>query len=139
VRGSPLLRALIAFAVILSLGYPLSRLTSGGPASAVAPAKGGDATSSEVQLQLSFTAVPRTVRVLHLGKELWNETAPEAAMERTLSLPYPKAGVDLQLQAEFADANATVAARVTLTDPQGDEHVRSLWGTGSIDDVATFP
>ena len=138
-RGSPLLRALFAFLAILSLGYPLARLTSTGESVEVAPQPAAPAVAREISLQLTFTTVPRKFRIIHLGKEVWSESAPAAEMERKVTLVFPKEGIDLQFQAEFPGESAQVAMRVKLTDPDGNALEKSLWGAGSIDEVLTFP
>jgi hypothetical protein len=137
-RGSPLVRAALAFLVILLLGWPLRKLTGGSPLAAVA-AVAAPAPAKEIELQLSFTAVPKTVRVLHLGKEVWRDAAPAAEIERKLQVPFPKEGVDLQFEIEFPDGSPLAAIRARLTDPAGETHEKSLWGAGRIDDVLTFP
>ncbi len=141
-RGSPLLRALLAFGLILLCALPLARLTT---ARAVRPEPttptvgAGSATLREIQLKLTFTALPSTLRVRHLGKEIWsaNPTAPE--LEQTVQIPFPTEGVDLEFEAKFPDGTPLAAMRVHLTDPDGGEHQRTCWGTGEIDEVLTFP
>ena len=138
-RGSPLLRALLAFLTILSLGYPLRRLTRAGEAAAVEASPAGVTAVREVALRLTFSAPPRKVRILHLGKEVWSAASPPAEVNQKLQLAYPKEGIDLQFQVEFAEGAPLAALRVQLTDPAGRERDQSLWGTGTIDDVLTFP
>jgi hypothetical protein len=139
VRGSPLLRALFAFLAILSLGYPLRRLTSESEAPAVAPQAPQAETTREIALQLTFSGQPKSFRVLHLGQVVWNEAAPAVEMERKVRIAFPKEGIDLQFQAEFAEGGSPAALRVKFTDPDGDELEKTLWGAGTIDDVLTFP
>jgi len=137
-RGSPLFRALLAFLGILSLGWPLRRLTSATeavreqPVAVVVAAK-------EIGLRLSFTLVPKSVKVLHLEKEVWSETAPTAELERSLTLPFPDEGIDLRFQIEWPDDAPLAAMRVTFTDPADDAHEKSVWSQGSADVVLTFP
>jgi hypothetical protein len=138
-RGSPLVRAALAFLVILLLGWPLRELTGGSPQTGAARPTATPAPAKEIELQLSFTAIPKTVRVLHLGKEIWRDAAPAAEIERKLRVPFPKEGVDLQFEVEFPDGSPLVAMRARLTDSAGETHERSLWGTGRIDEVLTFP
>ncbi len=138
-RGSPLLRALLAFFAILALGWPLRELTGATDAPRTQPKIEAAAEEQEISLKLDFTALPRAVKVLHLGKEVWDETTPPASMERTLQLAYPEAGIDLQLQIEWPADAPLAAVRVTFTDPTGETHEKSLWGQGSVDDVVTFP
>ena len=137
-RGSPLVRMALAFLVILLLGWPLRELTGGSPQTTSAGAA-TPVSVKEIELQLSFTIVPKTVRVLHLGKEVWRDAAPTAEIERKLRVPFPKEGVDLQFEVEFPDASSLAAMRARLTDPAGETHEKSLWGTGRIDEVLTFP
>jgi hypothetical protein len=140
VRGSPLWRAFAAFLAILSLGYPLRRLTSGDAGDRPTAAKSTPvAASKEIVLQLTFTTAPKRFIVQHLGRELWSEAAPQSETERKLQLPYPKEGVDFHFQADFPEGGPLAAVRIRLTDPQGDNHEKSVWGTGSIDEVVTFP
>ena len=138
-RGSPLVRAALAFLVILLLGWPLRELTGGSPQARTAQPAATPVSAKEIELQLSFTTVPKAVRVLYLGKEVWSDAAPAAEIERKLRVPFPKQGVDLQFEVEFPDGSPLGAMRARLIDPAGETHEKSLWGTGRIDDVLTFP
>lgn len=138
-RGSPLLRAVLAFLAILALGWPLRQLTGATDAPREQPKAGAPVAEQEVSLRLDFTLVPQSVKVLHLGREVWSESAPTAPLERKLKLPYPEAGIDLQLQIEWPADAPLAAVRVTFTDPAGEPHERSVWGQGSVDDAVAFP
>ncbi len=138
-RGSPLVRAALAFAVILLLGWPLRTLTTKPAQADAMPAPAPESVVGEIELQLSFSSNPRTVRVSHLGKEVWSDAAPEPEVASKLAIPFPKEGVDLQFEVVFPDVESLAAMRVRLTDPAGETHEKSLWGTGRIDDVLTFP
>jgi hypothetical protein len=137
-RGSPLLRALLAFGFILLLGLPLRRMTRAKEVSAPAPAASAE-VAREIHLALTFTAVPTMLRVRHLGKEVWSTAPTDAEIEHTLALPFPKEGVDLEFDAKFPDGMERIAMRVQLTDPEGHEHEKTCWGRGEIDEVLTFP
>ena len=137
-RGSPLLRALLAFLAIFALGWPLWRLTGAADAPREQP-KAAVVAAKEIGLRLVFTLVPKSVKVLHLGREVWSETAPTAEMERTLKLAYPDAGIDLQFQIEWPADAPLAAMRAVLTDPAGEAHEHSVWGQGSAEEVVTFP
>jgi len=137
-RGSPLLRALLAFLAILALGWPLRRLTSASDAPREEP-KAAVVEAKEIGLRLSFTLAPKAVKVLHLGKEVWSETAPAADLERTLKLAYPSEGIDLEFQVEWPAEAPRAVMRAALTDPAGEAHEHSVWGQGSMDEVVTFP
>ncbi len=133
------MRAAIAFVVILLLGWPLRELTGSAPQVEAAQPAPALAVAKEIELQLTFTTQPRSVRVLHLGKEVWSEAAPTAELERKLQVPFPKQGVDLQFEVAFPENTPLAAMRVRLTDPEGESYEKSLWGEGRIDDVLTFP
>ena len=135
-RGSPLLRALIAFAVLASLGWPLWRLTH---ATATAPVAEIATPQKTAHLTLTFTLPPRGVSVRHLGKEVWSEPNPAGEIQRDLALPWPREGVDLQFQIDWPADAPLAAARVRLTDPEGREHERSIFAKGPADEVLTFP
>ena len=137
-RGSPLLRALLVFLAILALGWPLRRLTSASDAPREQP-KTVAAEAKEIGLRLAFTHVPKSVKVLHLGQDVWSESVPVAEMQRALKLAYPDAGIDLQFQIEWPADAPLAAMRARLTDPAGEAHVKSVWGQGSVEEVVTFP
>lgn len=137
-RGSPLLRALLAFLAILALGWPLRRLTDASDAPREQPLAAVLA-EKEIGLRLTFTLPPRSVKVLHLGRELWSASAPTAEMERKLKLTFPAEGIDLQFQIEWPADAPLAAMRAMLTDPAGDVHEKSVWGTGSTNETVTFP
>jgi hypothetical protein len=138
-RGSPLLRAFIALAVLLALGYPLWCLTRAEEAPPTQPTPAPAAESKAIHLQLNFTLLPQNIQVLHLGKVVWSEDAPASEMERDLPLAYPDQGVDLQFHVDWGADTPLAAMRAKLTDPAGDTHEKSLWGKGVVDDVLTFP
>lgn len=137
-RGSPLVRALFAFLAILALGWPLWRLTTAADVPREQP-KPAVVEANGVGLRLTFTLVPKSVKVLHLGQEVWSESAPTAELEHKLKLAYPAEGIDLQFQIEWPADAPLAAMRATLTDPAGDAHEKSVWGTGRTEETVTFP
>ena len=140
-RGSPILRALIAFLILLGLGFPLHRLLQASaepvPAAMSAPPEKAAATA-KVQLQVNFTTPPGEFRVFSLGKPVWKETKPAEQIERELTLAFPKEGIELQVEADWPPGTRG-AAQLRLTDPSGLEHVKYLFGEGSASDVLVFP
>ena len=136
-RGSPLLRAILAFLVIASMGLPLWRLTQRKADAAVQP-KPAEAGVATVKLQLSFTAPPAGFKIRHLEREIWSASSAEQEMEQEVQLAWPEEGVDLQVQITWP-AGTLAAARVRLTDPAGEEHERTVWGGGEVEEVLTFP
>ena len=137
-RGSPIMRALIAFLVLLGLGYPMHRfLRADAEPQRVAtaiPAAG----PVQVHLQIEFTQPPRSLRVLSLGKEVWSETSVSADMERDLALLFPKEGIELQFDFDWPE-EVRASARVKLTDHQGEEYTRYVWAQGATSEVFSFP
>src|SRR4051812_19244248 len=122
-RGSPLIRALVAFLILLGLGFPLHRMLRADtePAGvAVAPPPEKRAEAAKVQLQVNFTTPPSEFRVRSLGAEVWKATKPGEAIERELTLAFPKDGIELQVEADWPEGTRA-AARVRLTDPEGVE------------------
>jgi len=139
VRGSPLIRAFLAFLVIALLGWPLWHLTSSGEAVAPPAAPVPASEAKAIGLQLTFTAVPKSFVIRHLEKDIWNEVAPQIEVEREVTIPFPGNGVDLIVKIEWPEGAPLAAARVRLTDPAGDTHEKSVWGQGSVEEVLTFP
>ena len=139
-RGSPLLRALLAFIIIALMGIPLWQLTR---PEVVVAAPASQAPKPEVakaiHLHLTFTAVPQKFTISNLDKVIWEATTPEADMEHDVSIAYPAEGVDLQFHIEWPEGGPLSAMRVQLTDPAGDMHEKSIWGKGVTDEVVTFP
>src|SRR5215213_5214397 len=135
-RGSPLVRAFIALLVMLALGIPLQRLLR-AEQSAVAPELKTEAERT-VHLEMEFTTPPESFRVLALGKELWREAEPKTEASRDLKLLFPKEGIDLQFECTWP-GEVRAAARVRLTDADGAEHQRVIWGQGATSEVLTFP
>lgn len=140
VHGSPLLRALIAFVALLLLGIPLWKLTRQAEAQIlVEPVKvvNEEVETKDIHLQLSFTQVPTSFRVLFLGKEIWNETKPATEISHDLSLRYPKEGIDLEFQIDWP-GDAPSAMRVQFQNPSGQDVDKTVWGKGQTDEVVTF-
>jgi hypothetical protein len=132
---------LIALLILLALGFPLHRMLQA--TAAPAPVKTVVATPApdemaKVQLQVSFTTAPTEFRVLSLGELVWKATAPGQTVEHELTLAFPKEGIDLQCEADWP-AGTRAAAQVKLTDPDGADHTKYLWGEGASFDVLTFP
>ena len=138
-RGSPLIRALLAFLAIAMLGWPLWRLTSSTEAVAAPVSAAPVSEAKAIGLQLTFTTVPKSFVIRHLEKDIWSEAAPQAESEREVTIPFPEKGVDLIVKIEWPEGTPRAAARLRLTDPAGDPHEKSVWGQGTTEEVLTFP
>lgn len=136
-RGSPLLRALVAFAVLALLSVPVRRLTT-AHATREAVATEESPLAQSLRLRLTFTHIPQELRVLHLGESVLRETPAAAELERDLKLEFPAEGVDLEFQIDWPD-DMLGALRIRATDPNGGEHERTVWGRGRTEQVISFP
>ena len=136
-RGSPILRAVLAFLAILALAPLLSKVTASAPV-VVAPQPVA-AVAAKVQLSLAFTTLPQRIAIKHLGREVWAKSAPSADEEFALEIPWPEQGGELLFRVEWPEGSPLSAMRARLTTPQDVELERSLWGTGSVDAVLNFP
>ena len=138
-KGSPLLRALIAFVCIALAGVPLWKLTR-ADATVAAPAR-AEMASANVSLRLTFSAPPESFTISHLGKVVWTERSNgfhTTYESHDLALPFPKEGVDLVVKVAWP-GDAEAAVRLRLTDPDGNEHDKTVWGRGETEEVVTFP
>ncbi len=138
-RGSPLFRALFSVVVLLALAVPLSQLTRARQPLAVSSPTGDEFSLQEVKFRVEFTLLPHSVKVSHLGHEIWKSNRPEAEVEGALRIAWPAEGVDLRWQIAWPEQEAMAAARIHLTGPDGTVHERSLWSRGLADEVLTFP
>ncbi len=138
-KGSPLLVAAIAFLILLSLGWPLWQMTRADAPAPPAPTIAAATGQSEIHLQLTFTAPPKSLKVFHLMKEIWSADAPASDIERDLKLAYPGEGIDLRFLVEWPSDAPLASLRVRLTDPAGQEHEKGIWSKGPADEVLTFP
>jgi len=137
-RGSPLWRAVAAFLVLLGLGIPTWKLTHEVVAN-TSPTGATPNLQAEVLLQLTFTSLPASLRVSHLGREVWNVAAPAQEVERKLALVFPEEGIDLLFQVTWPADAPLAAMRMRLTDAAGETHEKSVWGTGALEEAVTFP
>ena len=137
-RGSPLLRAFIAFVIIAATGLPIWKLTHRVMAAPTSLAVPAPVEQKEVQMEFTLTQPAPQISVQHLGKKIWSGEAPESRVEATFSIPWPAEGVDLRVQIDWPEGTKTAAARVQLSTPEGQEYERSIWANGPADKVLTF-
>lgn len=135
-RGSPIIRALLAFLALLALAPLLAKVTSAAPRVAAVETV---APTRKVALALTFTALPKRIVILHLGREVFSKAEPAAEEETTLDIPWPEQGGELLFKVEWPADAPLAAMRVRLTDPRDVEIERSLWGAGPTETVLNFP
>ena len=138
-RGSPLVRALVVFALLLCLAPVLWRMTQEKARAVVDAPVAESASVVELPLELAFTTAPKRVTVGHLGKEVWSKEKPEATEELTLKLPWPKEGGELSFSVEWPEEATLSAMRAKLVDPERGEIERTLWGRGVKSGILGFP
>jgi len=138
-RGSPLLRAVIALVVLLGFAPVIWHVTRAG-AGTSGPARPAvtEAGPKRVRLALSFTMPARRVAILHLGREVWAKSGPAGEEAAALELPWPKEGVELAVKVEWPEGTPMAAMRMLLVTADGAEYDRSVWGRGSAEDVLVF-
>ena len=138
-RGSPLVRALVVFALLLCLAPVLWRMTQDNARGVVDAPVAETVSVVEIPLELAFTTPPKRVTIGHLGKEVWTKENPQASEEVTLKLPWPKEGGELSFTIEWPEGSPLSAMRAKLVDPDRGEIERTLWGRGAKTGVLGFP
>jgi hypothetical protein len=140
-RGSPILRALVALLALLALAPLLWRITH-----PVAAARGVQSQAmaapekkSLVEGRLSFSTAATRVTIEHLGKDVWSKASPALDENFSAEIPWPKEGVELHVVVIWPEGTRNAAMRMRLTGPDGTEHDRSVWGVANADEVLTFP
>jgi hypothetical protein len=123
-------------AVLLALLVPLRRFTTTRAATAVMPVAAPTA-NERVHLQIVSTATPFTFSVSHLGRIVWQGESPTSPVEKDVSLPFPKEGIDLALDAKWT-SGATGAVKLSVTRGEEDPVAQTTWGDGAVSDVFTF-
>jgi hypothetical protein len=136
VRGSPLLRAVIAFIGIALFGVPLWNLTHRASVAVTAPV--AEVKAKPVRIEFTLTQPASRLSVRHLGKVVWTGEPTNNEANAEFSIPWPAEGVDLRIQADWPDDAPLAAARLKVTDPEGGEQERSIWSKGPSDEVLTF-
>jgi hypothetical protein len=136
-RGSPLLRALVALFVVALAGVPVWKLTHPQPAEATQTVAAPSVL--EIPIHLTFSTAPRRAEVLHLGKVLWRRDSPGIDVTANIALAFPKEGVDLGVKVGWPPGAPESAVRIRLTDPDHDTHEKTVWGSDELDEVVTFP
>jgi hypothetical protein len=136
VLGSPILRAGLAFVVLLLLLVPMRLFTA--PQAQVATPAPVKTQDSAAHLEIVSTKAPFVFAVTHLGKIIWEGESSGASVSADLRLPIPKEGVDLAVRLDWL-GNETAAAKLILTHADDDPVERTVWGNRTAEDVLTFP
>jgi hypothetical protein len=137
-KGHPLLRLLVILALFAFALLPLWRLTR-VQAGAVQIQPKEQATGTNVRLQLTFAHGPKTFRVEHLGRTLWEGAGGGLTQEKTVTLRLPKEGVDLVLKVEWPEKTPESAVRLAWTVGDAEKKAVTLWGKEKLGEVVTLP
>ena len=140
-HGSPILRTIVVLLVLLLAGIPMYRMTHEvAGVSVIPPAAAGAAHASTVHLGVAFAQKPVRFEVLYLGKPIWAEEPVTALAEtRDLTMQYPKEGVDLEYKVLWPPGTPLTAARLSAGADDAEPVEKTLWGSGQVDDVLSFP
>lgn len=139
-HGSPLLRTAGVLLLLLLAGVPLYRMTHEAAAAIVAPAASAPAENSQVRLEVAFAQKPVHFQISYLGKPIWeSDNVTGLTAEKGIAMNYPKEGVDLEFNVTWPAGTPLCAARLSVAANEAEPVEKTLWGTGQIDDVLTFP
>lgn len=143
-HGSPLLRTLGVLLVLLAAGVPLVRLTATATNVAFETPSAYAAAAAQprqrVVLAVGFAARPVRFEVRYLGKTIWaEEPVTGLTAENSITMTVPKEGADLEYKVLWPPGTALTAARLSVAVDDGEPVEKTLWGTGQVDDVLTFP
>jgi hypothetical protein len=139
-HGSPLLRTIGVILLLLAAGVPLWRMTHESAAASVIPEVAAPQAQSQVHLAVAFSQKPLRFEVSYLGKPIWeSEMVPAQTAEKDIAMNYPKEGVDLEFNVVWPPGAPLSAARLSVAANDGEPTEKTLWGTGQVDDVLSFP
>lgn len=137
-RGFPPIQIFLLALTFIVLAVPLSQLTGNViPAKPVA-APEVESASVKALLRLRYAHKPKTLSVKIADKELLTEIEA-SPVELTTSLPSPKIGVDVFVNATWPEGTPDSAITLEL-EPDGlATRSETRWSSdGSLDEVITF-
>jgi hypothetical protein len=89
---------------------------------------------------VAFSQKPVRFEVDYLGKAVWvSEVVTGVTAEKAVAMSYPKEGVDLEYKVAWPPGTPLAAARLSVAADDGEAVEKTLWGTGRVDDVLSFP
>jgi hypothetical protein len=139
-HGSPLLRTIAIMLALLAAAVPLWRMTHEAAAATVIPATAAAETVSQVHLAVAFAQKPLRFEIDYLGKPVWeSELVTGLTAEKEIRMAYPKEGVDLEYKVVWPAGTPLCAARLSVAANDAEAVEKTLWGTGQVDDVLSFP
>jgi hypothetical protein len=140
VRGSPILRSAVVLLALLALAPMLWRLTE--PATAGAPTSSVPVRvtkTAAIDVDLNFSSPANRVIFQHLGAEIWSKSQPALDESFSCKIPWPKEGVELRVLVEWPEGAPSAAMRLRTVSPTGTEYDRTVWGSGTVEEVLVLP
>lgn len=138
-RGSPIIRAAVAFFGIVWLAVPISRMTRASvPAVQVVP----PAATQTASFRIHFSHPVASMSLRHLGKEVLAIDSPTADLEKDIDISWPEEGVEIAVFVKWKEPDVVGqngAIRLRVSAPDGEEYDKTLWGGPILDDVVGFP
>jgi hypothetical protein len=115
-------------------------MTHESAAASVIPATAVPEARSQVHLAVAFAQKPLRFEISYLGKPIWQaEVVTTLTAEKDIAMTYPKEGVDLEYKVVWAPGTPLCAARLSVAPNDAEPVEKTLWGTGQVDDVLSFP
>jgi hypothetical protein len=138
-RGSPLLRAVLVALALLALLAPLRTLTNrrSEAAPSLQRAAQGSAAKKKIRLELTSTTAPFKYQITSDGEPIWSGESDSPTAATDLELEFPPEGIDLVLDATWAEKKPT-AVRLALTPQGSGTMAKTIWGTTNVSEVLTF-
>jgi len=139
-HGSPLLRTVTVILLLLVAAIPLWRMTHEAAAASVIPVASAPEAQSVVHLAVAFAQKPLRFEISYLGKPVWqSDMVTSLTYEKDIPMQYPKEGVDLEYKVVWPPETPLCAARLSVAPDDAEPVEKTLWGTGQVDDVLSFP
>lgn len=146
-QGAPLVRGGLVFVGVLLFALPLKWVTREealerglrmNPEEDLGRGSSVEGEIRALEMEFQFSREVRTMQIMHLGRELLKMERPSLSEVRTVSLPFPKEGIELVFRVE-AEGKGVTAVRCRLRLPNGESYERSVWGADLIEEVIAFP
>jgi len=139
-HGSPFLRTIAVILALLAAAIPLWRMTHEAAAASVIPATSAPETESRVHMAVAFAQKPLRFEIDYLGRPVWqSDLVTTLTAEKDIGMTYPKEGVDLEYKVVWPPGTPLCAARLSVAANDAEPVEKTLWGTGQVDDVLSFP
>src|SRR5713101_2904409 len=138
-RGSPLVRAMLAVIALLALLIPLRTLTSRRTETTTSrqQAAQGSTAKKKFRLELTSTTVPFKYQITIGGETIWSGESNSTTVATDAELKFPPEGIDLVIDASWTE-NKQTAVRLALISQDSAMMAKTMWGTTSVSEVLTF-